>query len=233
MLPLKIIFQLSINSGIFPDQFKKTLIFPIHKNGNNREVTNYRPIAILSAIEKVFEKIVYNSLYQFISPKLSSSQHGFLKGKSTVTNLLEQTTYLFEALDQRTQVDVLFADMSKGFDKVNLLQKLSIFGVGGNLLKWIKSYLTDRPSQVVFNGSRSNTFYATSGVPQGSILGPLLFLVYIDDLTNYLSSNNSLYADDLKVKRQISDISSCNILQNDISKLHTWTSDNNLKSNPV
>ena len=233
--PLMILFSISINSGKFPDNLKDTLVFPVFKKGNPCNVINYRPIAILNAIEKIFERIVYEGTLNFVNGQLSSKQHGFLKNKSTVTNLLEHVHYIASAIDQRKQVDVQYTDMSKAFDKVQhsvLLYKLSKFGIQGRLLSWFHTYLTDRPMKVVFNGASSDEFFPKSGVPQGSILGPLLFLIYVDELPTFLKSTASLYADDLKMKQIIVDDSSCAILQHDLRSTSDWCTVNNLHLNP-
>ena len=165
---------------------------------------------------------------------MSTSQHGFLKRKSTITNLLDHVKFIFDAFNKRKQVDVMYADMSKAFDKVNhdhLIQKLKLFGVQQNVLEWFNSYLREMYVKVVFNGSESTDFCPCTGVPQGSILGPLLFLVYIDDLTYQLQSTTSLYADDLKAKVLIESDESTVLLQNDIRSLNNWCSLNNLPLN--
>ena len=220
--------------GQFPEELKNTLIFPVFKKGDPKKILNYRPIAILSSIEKVLERTVYDAVYKHVRPQLSDIQHGFLKGKSTVTNLLDHSHDIIQAFNRNSQMDVLYTDMSKAFDKVNhilLLNKLQKFGIKDQLLNWFNTYLMNRPLEVVFNGEVSDVFIATSGVPQGSILGPLLFLLYIDDISSNIASSTSLYADDMKLSYCIEDTQSGNQLQNDIASIQNWCNENSLPLN--
>lgn len=189
--PLVMIFNASLATGIFPTRFKDTIIHPVFKDGDQHDVKNYRPIAILNAMAKVFERLVHGAVLFHVSPFLSEAQHGFLPKKSTVTNLLEYVTCVAEALDKREQIDALYLDFSKAFDKIShriLFAKLDNFGIAGPLLSWFKSYVSERSLSAVFNGARSEKFIPSSGVPQGSILGPLLFTIYIDELADCLDS---------------------------------------------
>ena len=174
------------------------------KDGNKQEVTNYRPISLLSTVSKMLEKLIFNKLYPLVSPFLSESQHGFRSKRSTETNLIEFLHHLFINIDSRS-CDFLMAfyiDFKKAFDKVNherLIEKLSSLGIGGACLKLLNSYLTNRKQTVRINGTISTVLSVISGVPQGSVLGPLLFLVFINDLPNCSMSDSFGYADDFKI----------------------------------
>lgn len=233
-IPLALLFQNSLNHGTFPDLLKVTKIHPIFKKGNDSLVSNYRPIAILNTIEKVFERLIHDVVYKFVKPHISSNQHAYQKGRSTLTNLAEHELFLSNALDSKEQVDVLYADMSKAFDLVNhpiLLKKLESFGLNGNLLEWFQSYLTDRSVHVTFNGYISKSFIPRSGVPQGSILGPLLFVIFMNDLPDYLDSTCSIFADDVKVCRVVRNIEDAEALESDFMALGEFCATNGLSLN--
>lgn len=234
-LPLSIIFNASLSSGIFPTTFKNTIIHPIFKSGNQNDVENYRPIAILNATAKVFEKLVHKAVLFHVLPYLNETQHGFLPKKSTVTNLIEYVSYVAAALDRREQVDAIYLDLSKAFDKVShriLHARLRSFGFTGPMLSWFVSYLSNRHLTVAFNGFKSEPFIPASGVGQGSILGPLLFVLYIDDLTETCSSFKLLYADDCKLARIIHTADDVAALQNDLNHINSWCENNTLPLNP-
>lgn len=233
--PLTLLFQNSIDNGVFPDTFKITKIHPIFKNGDPSLVSNYRPIAILNTIEKIFERVVHDQVYDFIKPSISRSQHAFQKQRSTISNLLEQTYFLVNAFEGREQVDVIYADMSKAFDLVChdiLITKLCLVGLNGSLLDWFRSYLSARPNHVTFNGTKSDEFFPSSGVPQGSILGPLLFLIYMNDAPTVVNNSFcSAFADDFKFSRIIRSMSDAQLLQSDFDSFSSWCSLNGLQIN--
>lgn len=175
---------LSLNaSGIFPDRWKISYLTPIHKSGCRNNVENYRGVAILPTIGKLFEALVYVRLTMDLSVTISSNQHGFRKGRSTSTNLAQFVNYALNSMESCAQVDAIYTDIRKAFDQVwhrYLIQKLKEVGVQPCLLDWIKSYLENRVQCVNMLGWISSTFSVTSGLPQGSHLGPLLFiLVYL------------------------------------------------------
>lgn len=233
--PLTIIFNASLSAGIFPSRFKETLVHPIFKSGDTHDVNNYRPIAILNSFAKIFEKLVHSSLLHHVSPYLDENQHGFLPKRSTVSNLLEYSAFLADHLDRKEQVDVIYMDMSKAFDRIShslLIMKLQAFGVSGPMLLWFKDYLVDRPMKVVFNGACSGVFVPSSGVPQGSILGPLLFVVYLDDLLKTMTTTKFFYADDGKFARVINSANDCYLLQDELHLVNNWCTCNQLPLNP-
>ena len=231
---LTIIFNLCIRNCLFPDLWKQSKICPIFKKDDRSKVENYRPVALINNFSKVFELVLHAYLSFYVNPKINDQQHGFCPGKSTVTNLCTISQHVSEQLDAGFQVDVVYTDFSKAFDRLDhgiLLSKLSCFGFNNNLIKFIQNYLTDRSQYVQYRGYRSNTFVATSGVPQGSVLGPLFFNVFINDITVELTNMCLLYADDLKIVRSIKGLDDCQHLENDIIKLNSWCLKNNLLLN--
>lgn len=233
-LPLFIIFNKSLQEGIFPDKWKTAHVVPIHKSGDSTNVRNYRPISILCTFSKVFESLMRDHLYLYTKLTLSDTQHGFMHNRSIISNLLEYTDYLCMSLDKRIQVDTVYTDFSKAFDKVNhaiLLEKLGSFGIHGNLLRWLSSYISNRTQLVNVNGFKSAPAAVTSGVPQGSNLGPLLFLYYINDLCNELKCPHLFYADDLKIFHRISCSSDSDKIQNDLNTLNRWCTRNAMRLN--
>jgi hypothetical protein len=232
--PILRIFQKSLVEGVFPELWKTARITPIFKSGDKSNVSNYRPISLLSSMGKIFEKLVYERLFNHISPFLCDSQHGFISGKSTGTNLVEFVSEITACLDARAQLDAVYTDFSKAFDRVNhgiLLQKLAALGIIGKLYEWLKSYLTGRMQIVSVNGFESGPVLVTSGVPQGSHLGPLLFTVFINDLSANLGCNHLLYADDLKLFTRIGGPEDCLRLQADLTTLHEWCFRNDMSLN--
>ncbi|CAH2084216.1 unnamed protein product [Euphydryas editha] len=233
--PLTLIFNRSLSEGVFPDEWKKARIVPVHKKGDRMDVQNYRPISILSCFSKLFEKIVYPIMSNHLERFLTWSQHGFRKGFSVQTNLSVFVSDLSRAIDRGQEVDAIYTDFSSAFDKVNhtlLLDKLGRYGVGGSILEWFKSYLSRRPQSVAIKGFESNTYLASSGVPQGSHLGPLLFLVFINDITNEIKHCKiSLFADDLKIYRTIKNNVDAGLVQKDLNAIFTWCQTNSMTLN--
>ena len=233
-VPLYIIFNLSLKTSTFPKDWKIAKACPIFKAGDPANVNNYRQISILSNFAKVFEMILYNHIYLSTKTMISPYQHGFMANRSTITNLVLFTQNVSNIIDDQGQVDALYTDFSKAFDRIDhkiLLNKLEHFGFNNQLLMFFESYLQNRYQFVFYNGSRSSVYSSTSGVPQGSNLGPLLFLLFINDLCETLECDKLIYADDLKLFKNIKSEDDCRKLQKELDKISQWCSLNRLDLN--
>ena len=233
--PLTFLFNASLKFGYFPSYWKRSYIIPIHKSGGRSEISNYRGIAKLSVIPKLFEKLVTDILSHSISSIISPYQHGFLRGRSTCTNLMELSSHINSGLCNRKQTDVVYTDFSKAFDKLNhklLLIKLDAVGFCTTFLNWIDSYMKQRKQCVLFNNIKSDYFDVVSGVPQGSHLGPILFLLFINDLPQIIQYCKILmYADDVKIFKMISSPADQVLLQSDLNRFHKWCIENLMELN--
>ena len=225
--PLRIIFQKSFSTCTFPTLWKSSYIIPIHKRGDRKDVTNYRPISLLSGLSKILESIFYDRLYSESSALLCHNQHGFVKGLSTTTNLAVYTNFVSSALDQKKQIDTIYTDFTKAFDKVShgiLVDKLANLGISECLILWIYSYLGKRTQSIRHSNCLSSPQEVLSGVPQGSKLGPLLFILYINDLAQCIKhALLLLYADDCKLVMQINSPFDSFKLQTDLTALEEWS----------
>lgn len=232
--PLTILYNLSLKTAKFPSLWKHSKIIPVYKKGERKEISNYRPIVIINNSAKVFEIVLYEHLFSHVKHQITSYQHGFYKGRSTVTNLFCITDYLSEAIDDGLQTDIIYTDFSKAFDRLDhniLLQKLLNFGLSKGLIQFFTSYLSNRIQNVLYCGCSSVDVLPTSGVPQGSNLGPLLFNIFINDIVANLTINCLLYADDLKLYSRISSQSDCEILQQNLNCIDNWCVENKLSLN--
>lgn len=232
--PLTILVNLCLKSGTFPSVWKSSKVCPIFKSGSRSEIECYRPISIICNFCKVFEMLLEQRIYNHIHDSVTPRQHGFMKGRSTVSNLCVITQDIAENIDSRTQTDVIYTDLTKAFDRLDhgiLLQKLSAFGLSDQLVMLFRSYLTDRTQYVQLNGFKSVKYLATSGVPQGSNLGPLLFNLYMNDIVDVMDVNFLLYADDLKIYAAVRDLVDCERLSANLSRIVEWCVANNLQLN--
>ena len=205
--PIHHLFSLSLSQHYLPEEWRVHCITPIYKSGDKSSVTNYRPISLLCTLSKVLERIIYNAIIDFVANSISPYQFGFLRKHSTLQQLL---LFLNNIVNCSNYTDVVYLDFKKAFDSVahnELLVKLWSFGITGNLWNWFKAYLSSRGQCV-------------SGVPQGSILGHILF---INDLPSHVSSSILLFADDTKCYKNINNPNDCLALQNDLFNLHSWS----------
>lgn len=236
--PLCYIFNQSLNVGVFPDDWKCARVTPLFKQGERDDLNNYRPISVIPVIAKVFERIVYNQLYAYLTKHnvICKCQSGFRSIHSTVTALLGATDTWAYNIDRGKINAVVFLDLKKAFDTVNheiLLSKLNNYGIHGISYNWFKSYLDNRTQKCSINGSLSKTCSLSCGVPQGTILGPLLFLLYINDLPNCLTNCVPwMYADDTHLTYagdNTGDIESS--LNHDLENVKKWLIANKLTLN--
>ena len=235
---LTVIFNKSIETGIFPDDLKVACISPIYKGESKTECSNYRPISVISVVAKVFEKLVSGQLMEYLETYqlLSECQAGFRKRSSTVTSLLTNTNQWYINMDKGLLNSIIFLDLKKAFDCVDhaiLIEKLRKFGCVGNTLNWFKSYLTNRKQMCKVNQTTSKCRTVSCGVPQGSNLGPILFLLYVNDLPNCLKSTTaSMFADDTNLTASGSTSTELyNKLNNDLENIHQWLLANKLTLN--
>ncbi|MES9992730.1 MAG: reverse transcriptase family protein, partial [Candidatus Thiodiazotropha sp.] len=228
--PLCDLFNYSLSSGTFPAMWKQANITPIYKKDDASDPSNYRPISLLSTIGKVLEKLVHKYIFNFFRDNaiITTLQSGFVPGDSTVNQLIDIYNTFCKALDEGKEVRAIFCDVSKAFDRVwhrGLLYKLHSVGINGSLLHWFTDYLRNRTQRVVLPGASSNWKPINAGVPQGSILGPLLFLVYINDIVENINSKIRLFADDTSLYIIVDDpLEAAQTLNSDMEKIHEWAS---------
>lgn len=229
--PLAYLYNQFMENSFIPPPWLHSLICPVFKKGDPTDARNYRPIALTCTLCKVMESVIKDHLISYLHSKglITSHQHGFLSRHSTATNLLESTHDWNLFLNSSTSVDVIYIDFSRAFDTIvfsKLITKLNSYGIVGNLLKWISLFLSPRTQSVVVENHHSVTAPVKSGVPQGSVLGPVLFLVFINDITSICSGNTKikLFADDLKLYSDLSSDSGSTNLQQTLDNLVSWSS---------
>ncbi|MCW4309234.1 MAG: reverse transcriptase domain-containing protein [Candidatus Thiodiazotropha endolucinida] len=231
------IFQLSLDTGTVPSDWKKAFVTPLFKKGDKTNPANYRPISLTCILCKTMEHIIASNLTRHFEEHniLYDLQHGFRERRSCETQLIQLVEDLARSLTQGKQTDLILLDFSKAFDKVNhlkLLYKLQMHGVQGKAHNWIQSFLMGRSQRVVLEGECSDEVPVSSGVPQGSVLGPILFLLYINDLPDNVQSQVRLFADDTAVYLTINGPDSSAILQKDLDQLQQWEALWDMEFNP-
>ena len=226
VLPLYLIFQKSLSTGILPASWKEANVTTLYKKGDGCVPNNYRPVSLTLVVCKMLESIIKDELFRYfnLNNLFTAYQHGFRPGYSCVTqliNVMEDWTY---AIECGKSVDVIYLDFSKAFDCVlhaRLISKLHGYGIAGLLLKWIDNFLRDRKQRVCVRGSYSSWCNVSSGVPQGSVLGPVLFITYVNDLPEVILW---MFADDTKIYRTISSNEDSILLQSDLHSIMRWCS---------
>lgn len=234
--PLATLFNHTLTSGKVPKVWKLANVTPIQKKGDKSLPQNYRPISLTSVVCKVMETILRDKMVNFLEENnlINDSQHGFRNKRSCLTNLLDFYNDVYDIYDETKAVDIIYLDFQKAFDKVphkRLLHKLHSHGIKGNILSWLKDWLTDRKQRVVINGNASSWKNVLSGVPQGSVLGPILFIIYVNDIDEGISCKISKFADDTKITGRITTTEEKNKLQSDLNKLINWSKKWQMKFN--
>ena len=232
------IFNKSFTSGIFPDSLKIAKLTPVHKKDNKQLIENYRPIAVLSSFSKLLEKLMCNRLNNFLKQNavISESQFGFRESRGTPSAILKLNEHVLKNFDSKKITAAVFLDLSKAFETINhkiLLHKLEHFGIRGNVLQWFSSYLKNRSQFVNFNGVKSDSAILNISVPQGSVLGPSLFNLYINDLTRSSNRlNYILFADDSTVYFSADNMKVItDTLNQELDRVYEWTVANKLTIN--
>ena len=233
--PIRLLWQESISSGIVPSFYKKAYVSPLYKKGSRAEAPNYRPVSLTSHIIKIYERVLRKVMIKYLEENniLSCKQHGFRSGRSCLTQMLSHFDDIMLGLTNNVDTDSIYLDYAKAFDKVDhslLLSKLSKYGFSPQILAWLKSFLIDRTQSVVLNGKHSIISKILSGVPQGTVLGPILFILFINDLQGCVKhSKVSFFADDTRMSKKISCEQDVSLLQEDLNSVIKWSKHNNMK----
>ena len=237
-LPLSLLFTKSFKTGLIPSEWKSANVVPVFKKGEKISVKKYRPISLTCLVMKTFEVCIRDKLMDMCKGQINFQQHGFLAKKSCITQMVPFIDDLSCTLNNRSRTDVIYFDFAKAFDSVShdiILCKLKYqYNIDGMMLKFLKNYLENRSQCVIIGGERSTMKPVISGVPQGSILGPLLFVLFINDMNECIKQPTkiALYADDTKLWREIKTFSDHIELQNDINSLLNWSNLNKMTFHP-
>ena len=232
--PIHLLWSLSFEVGITPTYYKSSFICPLYKKGSHAIASNYRPVSLTSHIVKIFERVLRKRLVDYLESNdlLCSQQHGFRSGHSCLTQLLHHFDDILENFLEGKDTDCIYLDYAKAFDKVDhalLLKKMTKYGIHPRMIKWVESFLKDRSQQVVVDGHLSLAAIIISGVPQGTVLGPILFLIFINDITLCVSESIArCFADDTRIMKAISGNRDMEILQNDLNAVTKWSTRNNM-----
>ena len=235
--PLALFWRKCLDHGYIPPSLKRSLISPIHKGDSRAIPANYRPIALTSHLIKVFEKILRTHIVHFMNKHnlFNKHQHGFRAGRSCLSQLLEHFDQILDILEEGANVDVVYLDFAKAFDKLDfkiVMKKISELGIEGNVYNWIQSFLKDRVQQVTIKRIKSDPMPVISGVPQGSVIGPLLFLILISDIDEEIvEAFVKSFADDTRAAKSILSRDDVVTLQSELNKIYSWADNNNMKLN--
>ena len=233
--PLVILWTHSIQEGHIPAKLKDQFIAPVFKKGAKTDPANYRPVSLTSHVIKIFERVIRKHLVQYLEGHslISTKQHGFRKGRSCLTQLINHIDNILQNQLDGSDTDVIYLDYAKAFDKVDhaiLLTKLKRYGISGQLHQWLSQFLTNRQQVVTVNGRHSQPAPVLSGVPQGTVLGPILFIMYINDLEKVLSeTKNGSFADDTRLSHTINISDDTRTLQRDLNSVVKWSRENNMQ----
>ena len=225
--PLTVIMQKSLEEGFLPQAWKDAHVSPVFKKGKRNLTTNYRPVSLTSVVCKLLESVIRDHMMKHIENNnlLTDYQHGFVPGRSCSTQLLACLDIWTKILDSGSVMDAVYLDFSKAFDSVphqRLCTKLAACGIEGNILRWITNFLSNRRQRVVVNGKESSWESVLSGVPQGSVIGPSLFIIFINDMPDTVKSFIQMFADDAKVFTETATEHQRAQLQGDLEALLGW-----------
>ena len=228
--PLLYIYRISLETGKVPAEWKKANVTAIFKKGERECPGNYRPVSLTSHVCKVLETILKDNIVSHLNrfQLINGTQHGFIKQRSCLTNLLEYLEFVTNYVDQGYPIDVIYLDFQKAFDKVphrRLMLKINAMGIIGDVSNWIENWLKDRYQRVVLLGNCSRWIKVRSGVPQGSVLGPLLFLIYINDIDECVNSKLLKFADDTKIFSVVASQNDVDKLRDDLENLCKWSNE--------
>ena len=233
-VPIALLWNESFRNGTVPEFYKQTFVSPLFKKGDRAKAANYRPVALTSHVVKIYERVLRKAMVEFIDENelLCDHQHGFRSGRSCLTQLLSHFDDVLSHLCNGADTDAIYLDFAKAFDKVDhqlLIKKLRRYHFSEHLIAWITSFLTDRPQHVVVNGISSFIAIILSGVPQGSVLGPLLFILFINDMQSCIKfSTIRFFADDTRLLKHIFGHEDTVQLQRDLDSVIKWAEENNM-----